>query len=157
VDTAAEPARTQGSTTCNASTSNSSECSHTDIAVQTGGSGVNSRHHLEIEEEDFEETNVSDLSKPAPSFKMQVANAGAIPITSLGVQVTGLPLAVSWNSALPLQPGQAASGATFALPAGLIPAIGNIYPVTVTATLADGTTETQTTRAIYTLGAGLAL
>jgi hypothetical protein len=157
VDTAAEPARTQGSTTCNASTSNSSECSHTDIAVQTGGSGVNSRHHLEIEEEDFEETNVPDPSKPAPSFKMQVANAGAIPITSLGVQVTGLPLAVSWNSALPLQPGQAASGATFALPAGLIPAIGNIYPVTVTATLADGTTETQTTRAIYTLGAGLAL
>jgi len=40
VNTAAEPARAQGSTTCNASTSNSAECSHTDIAVQTGGSGV---------------------------------------------------------------------------------------------------------------------
>ena len=40
MNTAAEPARTQGSTTCNASTSNSAECSHTDIALQTGGSGV---------------------------------------------------------------------------------------------------------------------
>ena len=40
VGTPAEPARTQGSTTCNVSTSNSAQCSHTDIAIQTGGSGV---------------------------------------------------------------------------------------------------------------------
>jgi hypothetical protein len=171
VGTAAEPARTQGSTTCNASTSNSSECSHTDIAVQTGGSGVNTRRQLEIVGQDFEETNVSNPSNPAPSFKMQVANTGAIPITSLAVQVAGLPMAMSWGSALPLQPGQTASGTAFALPASLLPAtgaagllpaglfpvIGDIYPVTLTAVLADGTVETLTSQAIYTRGAGLGL
>jgi hypothetical protein len=194
VGTAAEPARTQGSTTCNASTSNSSECSHTDIAVQTGGSGVNTRRQLEIVGQDFEETNVSNPSNPAPSFKMQVANTGAIPITSLAVQVAGLPMAMSWGSALPLQPGQTASGTAFALPAALLPAtgaagllpaallpatgaaallpatgaagllpaglfpvIGDIYPVTLTAVLADGTVETLTSQAIYTRGAGLGL
>jgi hypothetical protein len=171
VGTAAEPARTQGSTTCNASTSNSSECSHTDIAVQTGGSGVNTRRQLEIVGQDFEETNVSNPSNPAPSFKMQVANTGAIPITSLAVQVAGLPMAMSWGSALPLQPGQTASGTAFALPAALLPAtgaaapfpaglfpvIGDIYPVTLTAILADGTVETLASQAIYTRGAGLGL
>jgi hypothetical protein len=157
VGTAAEPARTQGSTTCNASTNNSSECSHTDIAVQTGGSGVNTRRHLEIVGLDFEETGVPNLSMPAPSFKMQVADTGGMPITSLAVQVAGLPLAVSWNSPLPLPPGQVASGATFLLPAGLSPVIGDIYPITLTATLADGTIETLTSQAIYTLGAGLGL
>jgi hypothetical protein len=180
VGTAAEPARTQGSTTCNASTSNSSECSHTDIAVQTGGSGVNTRRQLEIVGQNFQETNVSNPNNPAPSFKMQVANTGAIPITSLAVQVAGLPMAMSWGSALPLQPGQTAAGTAFALPAALLPAtgaaglfpvigaaapypaglfpvIGDIYPVTLTATLADGTIETLTTQASYTWGAGLGL
>jgi hypothetical protein len=35
--------------------------------------------------------------------------------------------------------------------------VGTIYPVTITATMSDGTTETQSTYAIYTLGAGLGL
>jgi len=43
------------------------------------------------------------------------------------------------------------------VPLGLVLTVGNIYPVTITATLADGTTETQTTNVIYSLGAGLGL
>jgi hypothetical protein len=157
--TAAEPARTQGSTTCNASTSNSVECSHTDIATQTGGSGVNlgSHHHFEVQSTSFEQTNVADPTRPSPAFNIQIANTGSVAITSLAVNVSGLPVSVSWGSAFPLQPGQAGTGATTSLPSGLVLAVGSIYPVTITATLPDGTTETQTTQAIYTLGAGLGL
>jgi hypothetical protein len=43
------------------------------------------------------------------------------------------------------------------VPAGLLLAVGNIYSVTITATMSDGTTETQTTSALYTLRAGLGL
>jgi hypothetical protein len=159
LNTAAEPARTQGSTTCNAGTTNSVDCSHTDIAVQTGGSGVNAghRHHFEVEQEDFEETDVGNPSNPAPDFNMTIVNTGDLAITSLSVQASGLPLAFAWKSAFPMQPGQAIAGATTSAPVWLGLAVGNIYPVTITATLSDGTTETQTTYAIYTLGAGLGL
>jgi hypothetical protein len=157
--TAAEPARTDGSTTCNPSTSNSVQCSHTDIAVQTGGSGVGRRHdhHFEVEEQDFEETNVEDPRHPSPEFKMRIANTADVAITSLAVQVAGLPVAFGWDSTSPLLPGNTVSGAAASLPLGPALAVGNIYPVTITATLPDGTTEIQTTSAIYTLGAGLGL
>jgi len=160
VGTAAEPARTQGSMTCkpgSSGTSNSVQCSHTDIAIQTGGSGVGTRHdhHFEVEEEDLEETNVGDPSNASPEFKMQIANTGDVAISSLAVQVDGLPIAFTWNSAMPLLPGATLSGTAGSFPLGL--AVGNIYPVTITATLPDGTTETQTISAIYTLGAGLGL
>ena len=155
--TAAEPARTQGSTTCTQSTSNTSECSRTNIAIQTGGTGVGRRHdhHFEVEEEDFEETNVANPGDPSPEFKMQIANTADVAIASLAIQVSGLPVAFTWNSALPLLPGQTLSGTGGSLPLAL--AVGNVYPVTITATLPDGTTETQSTSAIYTLGAGLGL
>jgi hypothetical protein len=139
------------------SNSNTSECSHTDIAIQTGGSGVGPRHdhHYEVQEEDFEETNVGDPRNPSPQFKMRIANTADMAISSLAIQVGGLPVAFTWNSALPLRAGGTVSGTADRLPLGL--AVGNVYPVTITATLPDGTTETQTTSAIYTLGAGLGL
>jgi hypothetical protein len=158
LNTAAEPANSQGSAPCTASTSNSSDCSHTDIAVQTGGSGVNQPHghHFEVEEEDFEETDLSNDGNHAPEFNLQITNTGTVAITSLSAQVSGLPLTFTWNS-LPPQAGQAITGSTTNVPAGLALAVGNIYPVTITATMSDGTTETLTTDALYTLGAGLGL
>jgi hypothetical protein len=158
LNTAAEPANSQGSAPCTASTSNSSDCSHTDIAVQTGGSGVNQPHghHFEVEEEDFEETDLSNDGNHAPEFNLQITNTGKVAITSLSAQVSGLPLTFTWNS-LPPQAGQAITGSTTNVPAGLALAVGNIYPVTITATMSDGTTETLTTDALYTLGAGLGL
>ena len=86
---------------------------------------------------------------------MQIANTADVAITSLAIQVSGLPVAFTWNSALPLLPGQTLSGTAGSLPLAL--GVGNVYPVTITATLPDGTTETQSTSAIYTLGAGLGL
>jgi hypothetical protein len=158
LNTAAEPANSQGSAPCTASTSNSSDCSHTDIAVQTGGSGVNQHHghHFEVEVEDFEETNLSNDGNHAPDFNVQIMNTGTVAIASLSAQVLGLPLTFTWNS-LPLQAGHTITGSTTSVPAGLMLAVGNIYLVTITATMSDGTTETQTTYALYTLGAGLGL
>ncbi|HWS67879.1 MAG TPA: sialidase family protein, partial [Steroidobacteraceae bacterium] len=157
--TAAEPARAQGSKTCTPDTSNSVQCSHTDIAVQTGGSGVGRRRdrHFEVEEEDLEETNVADPRKPSPQLKMRIANTADVAITAFAIQVGGLPVAFAWDSTSPLLPGETVSGTASSLPSGLALAVGNVYPITITATLPDGTTENQTTSAIYTLGAGLGL
>src|SRR5437870_3461406 len=63
VNSAAEPATTRnnGSPVCSQSVSNTVDCSHTDIAVQTGGSTVNQKpHHFEVVAQDFEELDVSN-------------------------------------------------------------------------------------------------
>jgi len=159
VNTAAEPANSHGSAPCTSTVSNSVDCSHSDIAVQTGGSGVTQghRHHFEVEDEDFEETDLTNDGNHSPDFNMQLANTGGLAITSLSAEISGLPLAFTWKSPFPLQPGQTITGATASVPVGLVLAVGDICPVRITATLSDGTTETQTTYAIYTLGAGLGL
>jgi hypothetical protein len=160
INSTAEPAtrRNSGSYVCTADLSNSVDCSHTDIAIQTGGSTLNQRkHHFEIDEEDFEETDLHGDGGHAPYFKMHGTNSGDIPITSLTAQISGLPLTLSWSTAFPLQPGQDATATTTSLPLGLLVAVGGIYTITITATMADGTTEIQTTNAVYTLSAGLGL
>ena len=88
---------------------------------------------------------------------MQIANTADVAISSLAIQVAGMPVALTWSSGLPLLPGETVSGTAGSLPSGLALAVGNVYPVSITATLPDGTTETQTTSVIYTLGAGLGL
>ncbi len=160
LNTAAEPAQNLGSGACTPSRSNSFDCSHTDIAVQTGGTGLNERqrqHDFEVEEEDFEETNINHPENHSPDFNMQILNTGTLTITSISVQIQGLPVTFTWSSNFPLQAGQTAIGASTITPLGLVLAVGNVYPVTITVTLSDGTTETQSTYAIYTLGAGLGL
>jgi len=160
INSTAEPAtrRDSGSYVCTAALTNSVDCSHTDIAIQTGGSTLNQRkHHFEIDEEDFEETDLHSDGGHAPEFSMHGTNTGNSPITSITAQISGLPLTVSWNKAFPLQPGQDATATTTTLPLGLLITVGGIYTITVTVTMADGTKETQTTSAIYTLGAGLGL
>jgi len=151
-NTANEPAGPR----CTTSTNNDIHCEHTNIAVQTSGSGINQKHHdFEVDEEDLENTDHN--SGNAPDFKMHGDNTGGIAITSISVQVSGLPVTFTWTNAFPLLPGQAATAETRTLPLGLVLTVGNIYPVTITATLADGTTEIQNSNAIYTLGAGLGL
>jgi hypothetical protein len=161
VDSATEPATSRSATSpfCTASTSNDIDCEHTNIAVQTGGTGVVKKdHHFEVdEEEDFEEMNMRNDGNHSPHFEMKGTNTGTMAITSLSAQIGGLPLTLTWGSSFPLQPGQAALATSTSVPLGLVLAVGSIYTVTITATLADGTTETQTTYVIYTLGAGIGL
>jgi hypothetical protein len=88
---------------------------------------------------------------------MRIANTTDVAITSLTIQVAGLPVEFSWDSTSHLLPRNAVSRAAAALPLGLPFAVGNVYPVTTTARLPDATTETQRTSAIYTLGAALGL
>ena len=104
---------------------------------------------------DVENTNL--LGGNSPDFKIQGDNTGTVPISSVSVQVSGQTVTFTWNTAFPLQPGQSASAETTTLPTAILLVVGDIYQVTITATMSDGTTETQTTSAIYTLGAGLGL
>jgi hypothetical protein len=159
VGTALEPAQNKGSRGgCTPAHSNTVDCSHTDIATQIGGSTLTQhRHHFETDEQDFEEMDLHNNGNHSPSFREGGTNTGSIAITSISTQINGLPLSLAWTNSFPLQPGQTATATTTTTPLGLVLAVGSIYQVTITATLADGTTETQTTNAIYTLGAGIGL
>jgi hypothetical protein len=153
VNSANEPAQPFGSGGgCTQSSTNSFECSHTDIAVQTGGTGLlSTNHHFQITKTDFEQISNN------PSLTVQVSNIGNEAINALTAQISSLPLNLPWTPAPALQPGQTTTATTGTLPAMLLLAVGNIYTITITATLKDGTTETQTVSAIYTLGAGIGL
>src|SRR5437660_380322 len=153
LNTALEPAttRTSGSGVCTQSVSNSFDCSHTDIAVQTGGSTLlTTPHHVQASI-NFEQVN------QAPSLTIQISNIGDQAIASLSIQLAGQPLSLSWNPVMPLQSGQTTSTTTTSIPLGLVLTVGGIYQVTITATLSDGSTDSQTLNAIYTLGAGIGL
>ena len=153
VNSANEPAQPFGSGGgCTQSSTNSFECSHTDIAVQTGGTSLlSTRQHFQITKTDFEQ-----ISKN-PSLTVQVTNVGNVAINALTAQISGLPLDLPWTPALALQPGQTATATTGTLPATLLLTVGTVYTITITATLSDGTTETQTVSAIYTIAAGIGL
>ena len=160
INSTAEPAthRNNGSYVCTASLTNSVDCSHTDIAVQTGGTTLSQKHHhFETDDEDFEEMDLSGDGGHSPDFSMRGENDGTTSISSITATINGLPLALSWSNTFLLQPGQTATATTVNTPLGLVLAVGNIYTVTITAALADGTTETQTTNTVYTLGAGIGL
>src|SRR5438445_12808959 len=69
VNTQAEPANTYGSRHCASNppgqptspAENTVDCSHTDIAIQTGGSTTNQKpHNIEVSGEDLEELDVSN-------------------------------------------------------------------------------------------------
>jgi hypothetical protein len=160
VGTLAEPAttRSSGSPVCSLSTSNTVDCSHTDIAVQTGGSTINQNPgNFEEDSEDFEETNVSGNGGPQPHEEIDLTNTGTVAINTFSVAIGGLPWTLTWSSTSPIQPGQSVRATSNSVPLGLLLTVGTIYTVTITATTANGTTETHTINAIYTLGAGLGL
>jgi hypothetical protein len=153
LNTAVEPAttRTSGSGVCTQALSNSVDCSHTDIAVQTGGSTLLTTNHH------FKASIAFEQLSQSPSLSIQISNIGNGAITSLSIQLSGQPLTLSWNPAMPLQSGQTTSTTTSSIPLGLVLTVGGIYQVTITATLSDGSTDSQTLNAIYTLGAGIGL
>jgi hypothetical protein len=107
--------------------------------------------------EDFEELDVSNNGGHSPHGEMDMTNTGTVAIDKFDVGIGGLPWTLTWSSTGSRQPGQSIRGISSVVPLGLLLAVGNIYPVTITAKLADGTTETQTTNVIYALGAGLGL
>ena len=129
---------------------NTGSCDHTEIATQTAGQGIFRKPKgFEIEREDLEES-----SSNKPEFDIAITNTDSQKITSLSVQLNGLNLALNWNPSLPLQPGATLSASTTSLPIGLTTVIGEVYSLTVTATMADGTTVTQTFSVIQTLLVG---
>src|SRR5437867_3251457 len=157
VNSTAEPA-TRRSASAFCTTNDTTPCSHTNIAIQTGGSTTNQKpHHFEASAEDFEELDVSNDGGHSPHGEIDITNTGTVAIDKFDVRIGGLPWTLAWSSTAPLQPGQSIQGTSSTVPLGLVLIVGNIYPVTITATLADGTTETQTTNVIYSLGAGLGL
>lgn len=158
LNTTLEPANTYGSRHCTAAADNSVDCSHTDIAAQIGGSTVNQKpHHFEVDDEDFEELDLSNGGGHSPHNEIDITNTGTTPIDKIDIAIGGLPWTVTWNTASPIQPGQSVKATSTSVPTGLLLVVGNVYQVTVTARLADGSTETQSINAIYTLGAGLGL
>ncbi|TLY00001.1 MAG: exo-alpha-sialidase [Thaumarchaeota archaeon] len=146
LNTASDPP----SPTCTQDKTNSGACTRTDIATQTSGPGIFVKPKgFEIEREDLE---LSSSNKP--EFDIEVSNTDTQEITSLSVQLNGLNVALNWNPSLPLLPGATLSASTTSLPLGLATVIGGVYSLTVTATLADGSTVTQTFSVIQTLLVG---
>jgi len=137
--------------TCtDSSQSNTGRCDHTEIATQTTGQGIFGKPKgFEIEREDLEESSSNN-----PEFDIALSNTDTQWITSLSVQLNGLNVALNWNPSLPLPPGATLSASTTSLPVGLTTVIGGVYSLTVTATMADGTTVTQTFSVIQTLLVG---
>src|SRR5207249_10549573 len=136
LNTAAEPAttRTSGSGVCTQSLSNSVDCSHTDIAVQTGGSTLlTTKHHVRAS------INFEQLTQTL-SLNIQISNIGDGAIGSLSIQLSAQPLTLSWNPAMPLQSGQTTSTTTTNTPFGLVVTSRGTYQVTIPATLPDGST-----------------
>jgi len=157
VNSTLEPANTYGSRHCTLAAENTIDCSHTDIASQIGGSTINQKpHHFEVNQ-DFEELDTTSDGGHSPHNEIDITNTGTGAIDKLDIGIGGLPWTMNWNSNGPIQPGQTVQGTSTVVPTGLLLVVGNVYQVTVTATLADGTTETQTVNAIHSLGAGLGL
>ncbi len=143
---------------CSPNQTNTLNCDRTNIATQVSGPGIVQKlKGFEVDDEDFEELDISNPSSPRPDFSVQIANTGTQSIASLAVTINGLPLSVTWSSTQPLQPGQSVSGHTNLTPTGLLLTLGGVYQTSFTATLSDGSTVTQTSPVIYTLGAGIGL
>jgi len=83
--------------------------------------------------------------------------SGTVAINKFDVAIGGLPWTLTWSSTSPIQPGQSVRATSNSVPLTLPLAVGTIYTIAITATMANGTTETHTVNAIYTLGAGLGL
>src|SRR3989449_9195231 len=91
MNTALEPptTRTSGSGVCTQALSNSVDCSHTDIAIQTGGSTLlAAKHHVKASI-DFEQLN------QAPSLTIEVSNIGDGAIASLSIHISGQSVTLS--------------------------------------------------------------
>jgi hypothetical protein len=116
-------------------------CVHTDIAHQTAGPGVIPKHAFQIKHQSLTEQD----GGTSFGYQLSVQNTGNTSITSLAVSLAGLSIPLSLNSSLPLMPAATISGDSTVSPQSILLVVGDVYPVAVTATFADGSTLTQTT------------
>lgn len=122
-------------------------CVHTDIAQQTKGPGVFTKHTFGIRGQSLKQ----DSSLSTADYSLTLQNTGDLGISSLSVSIAGVPVPLTLNSSLPLQPGSTIAG-TSAISLQSVPLVlGSSYPVVVSATFADGTTMTNSTSLVYTL------
>lgn len=150
---------------CSQSQTNTINCDRTNIATQTSGLGIIQKHGAcKGDGLDFEEMNTKDPTNPEPQIKVSENCAGSgsndsRSVTSIDFRINGLSLALGWAPALPvsLASPTTLSAQTSLMPTGFIPTVGTVYGTTITTTLSDGTTATETTNVIYSLGAGIGL
>lgn len=122
-------------------------CVHTDIAHQTKGPGLFTKHTFVIQKQSLQQ----DSNPTLADYGLTGQNTGDLGVTSLSVSVAGVSVPLTLSPALPLQPGSTISG-TSVLSLQSIPlVVGTAYPVAVTATFADGTSVTNSTSVVYSL------
>ncbi|MDE1852134.1 MAG: hypothetical protein KGI38_00085 [Thaumarchaeota archaeon] len=141
INSSNEPA----SPACTASQTNTFSCDHTDIATQTSGPGIfHKPKGFQIHGQGL------TLASGSPKLTLSLDNVGNYTITSISVQLAGVSTSLTWNAALPLFPSATISGQTTSL-TGLLLTAGGVYTLSVTATLSDGETVTQSISVIGTL------
>ncbi|HZY94227.1 MAG TPA: sialidase family protein [Candidatus Bathyarchaeia archaeon] len=131
-------------------------CEHVDVATQTSGTSIIfPPREFEEDEGDFEDIGTNGNHQS--DFNDHVENSGGSPITSISVKLNGLALPVTLDRSLPLQSGQSVTVHATSVPVGLVPVVDDTYTVTITVTLADGSTVTHESQAIYTSFARIGL
>ncbi len=121
------------------------DCVHTDIAHQTSGPGLFPKHSFRVERQ-----SLTQLSLTGAAYSVTLENTGDLSVNSISVTLAGVSIPVSWNSTLPLQPGNTISGSSLVSPQNLDLILGLAYPVVIAATFSDGTTVSQTSTVTYT-------
>lgn len=131
---------------CTQSRTNTGACDRTNVATQVSGHGIFKKSRsFEIEMDTLEQVSNQ------PDFQLELTNTGNASITSISIQLAGLPLSVSWNTTLPLPVNSSIYGSTAYMPLGLVLVPAGVYSLTVTAAYSDGTAATQTVQVIYAL------
>lgn len=121
-------------------------CVHTDIAHQTSGQGLLTKHTFNIKAE-----SLTQIDSTHASFGVTIQNTGDASISGISVTLNGISIPVTCNSTLPLQSGSTASGTSLVSPQSLALLLGAAYPVVVTATFSDGTSVSTSTSVVYSL------
>ncbi len=87
LNTASEPAttRTSGSQVCSQTVTNSVDCSHTDIAVQTGGTGLNPTSHHFKATANLDQINEARPQRPGLQHLDQRDNLAFCPVRRTGI------------------------------------------------------------------------
>jgi len=122
-------------------------CVHTDIAHQTVGPGLFTKHTLEIKKESLQQGGNPGVA----DYSLTAQNSGDVGISSLSAVVAGVSVPLTLNSTLPLQPGSTVSGTSVISLQSLPLVLRTAYPVVLTATFLDGTSVANSTLVAYSL------
>jgi hypothetical protein len=121
-------------------------CVHTDIAQQTKGPGLYTKHSISVKEKLTQQNN----DPAAAEYSLNLQDTGDVGIASLSVNLAGTQIPLSLNSSLPLQVGNSVSGTSVISLQSIPLVLGSTYQVVVSATFDDGTTVTNSTSLVYT-------